>query len=377
MTDATIDFAIIGAGIAGASVAFALAPHASVAILEAEPQPGYHATGRSAALYSETYGNATIRALTKASLGFFERPPRGFSDHPLLTPRGALHVAHTNRARHFDRIAAELSALDPKVEVHDSAFARDRVPILREDGVARCIWEPQAADIDVHALLTGYLRGAREHGASLRVGARVQTIDQSAGVWRVRTDAGEIFARTLVNAAGAWADDVARMAGVRPLGLKPLLRTAILVDGPADQNVALWPFTIDIDETVYFKPDAGKLLVSPCDEDESPACDVSPDELGVAIAVDRLETLTSLKVRRVEHRWAGLRTFAPDRAPVVGFGEMPGFLWLAAQGGYGVQTAPALGRMAAGILTGDSCGDALVALMPALSPNRFQPDATV
>jgi D-arginine dehydrogenase len=371
-----VDFAIVGAGIAGASLAFHLGPRGSVVLLEMEAQPGRHATGRSAALFSETHGSGAIRTLTAASRAFFDNPPPGFAEHRLLTPRGVLHIATAEQAARLQQTAAAIRALDPSVELHDATFAQKLVPILRDEAVAGgCLWEPDATDIDVHALLTGYLRGARAAGARLETDNRIERIERTGDTWQLTGTNGTTHARVVINAAGAWADEVAVMAGAAPLGMTPLQRTATIVDGPADTDIEHWPFTIHIDETMYFKPDVGKLLLSPCDETPSPPGDASPEELDVAIAVDRLQTTTTLDVRHVRHRWAGLRTFAPDRTPVVGFDDrVPGFFWLAGQGGYGVQTAPAMSALAAALLLGvsDPGGATLGALVPVLAPGRFR-----
>ena len=340
---------IVGAGMAGASLAAALAPHRSVVLLEAEERPGMHATGRSAAMFFESYGNETIRALTRASRDFLLDPPAGFAAGPLLARRDCLFVADAARAGGLDAVAA----LPGTVRLA-AAEARARVPILDPAWLAGAVLDTSGFEIDVAALHDGFLRQATRAGARLVPGARELAVERRDAGWRLATTAGTVEASVLVDAAGAWADDVAVRAGVAPVGLVPMRRTALLVPAPAGLDIARWPLVIDVDETFYFKPDAGRLFLSPANEDPSAPCDAVPDELDVALAVDRFERATTHRVARVEHRWAGLRSFVADRTPVVGTdGARPGFFWLAGQGGYGIQTAPALARAAAALLLGD------------------------
>ena len=368
-----VDFIIIGAGMAGASMAASLATRGSVLVLEREEHAGYHTTGRSAALFSELYGNAPVRALTRASRGFLFDPPAGFSALPLVRERAVLYFARPDQLdamRQFRRdadIAAATELLSPQQ-------ARALVPVFKEGYLGGAVLEHGSADIDVDAMLQGFLRQAR-CGGRVAFSHGLQAIRRNDKGWQVDTAHGSFDARVLVNAAGAWADQVANMAGVRPLGLQPLRRTALLIDTPGELDSAAWPAAIDMDEQFYFKPDAGLLLLSPADEHPSPPCDVQPEELDVAIAVDRFEQATGASVRQVKHRWAGLRVFSPDRTPVVGFdAEADNFFWLAGQGGYGIQTAPALARTAAAL----ACREALpldlamAGVDPALlSPQRF------
>lgn len=341
----TYDFAIVGAGIAGASLAARLAGHGSVLLLERESGPGYHATGRSAALFSALYGNAPVCALTRASRAFFDAPPAGFCEHPLLTPRGVLHSG-----TEADRKTVEELCRSPLAQRVSSAEAQTRVPILRPHAADCVAYEPDASDIDVHSLHQGFLRMAKTGGVTLVAHAEVLRLTQNNG-WQIHTGAGDFSARVLVNAAGAWADALARTAGVTPLGLRPLRRTAILIDPAPGKIGADWPAVIAADESFYFKPDAGLLLASPCDETPSDPCDAQPEELDVAICVDRIETATTLSVKKLRRSWAGLRTFAPDRTPVVGYDDaIENFFWLAGQGGYGVQTSPALSEVAAALV---------------------------
>ncbi|MFZ4625987.1 MAG: NAD(P)/FAD-dependent oxidoreductase [Rhodoferax sp.] len=349
----TTDVLIIGAGMAGASAAYFLAPHCRVLVLERESQPGYHATGRSAAMYVETYGNATVRAITSASRSFFFNPPTGFADHPLVTPRGAL-IAGT--AADEDALRAtwhDMRRQVPSVQWWTQADILQRVPVLHPEFAVGGIFEPEAMDLDVHAIHQGFLRGAKAAGAQLRCDAGVSQISRSADGWRVATTAGDFAAAVLVNAAGAWCDELAQLAGVAAVGLQPRRRTAFTCDAPAGCDSSAWPLVIDAQESFYFKPDAGLLLLSPANQDPVAAQDVQPEELDVAIAVDRIETATTLRIRQVRRKWAGLRSFVADKIPVAGFApDAPGFFWLAGQGGYGIQTAPALGELTATLVLG-------------------------
>jgi D-arginine dehydrogenase len=368
---ASADFLVVGGGIAGASVAWQLSRTHSVALLEAESQPGMHATGRSAAFFSEIYGNDTIRAITAASRAFFESPPAGFSDLPLLEPCGCLIYGTPAQQDGLHAHYEELRARSPGVSLESARFACERVPVLNASLVSACIWEPGAQRIDVNALLQGFLRGARAQGTRIMTDAEVQAIDRGNGGWRVATPSGEFRGRVLVNAAGAWADRVATLAGVPAAGLLPMRRTACIVECDPEPDCRDWPGVTDADENYYFMPDAGRLLVSPADETPAEPGDAYPDDLDVAQAVDRLEQATSLSVRRVVQQWAGLRTFTRDRTPVVGFDPTNrDFFWLAGQGGYGIQTAPALSGLAASLLRRDARPAPLANMEAALAPGR-------
>ncbi|MDY0743933.1 FAD-binding oxidoreductase [Paucibacter sp. R3-3] len=370
-TTRNVDCIVIGAGMAGASAAAALSAEASVVILEAEAQAGYHSTGRSAALYSALYGNAPVRALTRASLGFFREP----REQPYLCKRDTLFLIGAGQ-----QSAAEAFAADADIREQTVALSADevmaRVPILQRERVAGALLDLGSADIEVDLVHQGFLRQARANGAELHLGAPLLELARDGGVWIAQTAQGSFRAPVVVNAAGAWADPVAALAGIAPLGLQPLRRTAVLIDVPEGLDASAWPAVIAVDESQYFKPDAGLLLISAADETPSPPCDAQPDELDVAIAVDRFETLTGRPVRRLRHQWAGLRVFSPDRTPVLGFEpEVPGFFWCAGQGGYGIQTSPAMGRAAAALALGAPLPDDLLALgvqARQLSPARFR-----
>jgi D-arginine dehydrogenase len=363
----TYDFAVVGSGIAGASIAARLAAHARVVLLEREPGPGYHSTGRSAALYSALYGNDVITAVTRASRAFFDAPPQGFSDHPLLSPRGVLYAGDDAAAENIEQIGAS-----PLAERITTRRALELVPVLRPQAATQCAYEPGAFDVDVHALHQGFLRMAKSSGVTVVYNAEVRALD-AGKLWRIVTAAGDFRAQTIVNAAGAWADTLARLAGAQPCGVQPLRRTAMIIDAPP--NSERWPAMIAGDESYYFKPDAGKLLASPADETPSDPCDAQPEELDIAICADRIETHTTLQVKRVVRAWAGLRSFAPDRTPVVGYdAAVEGFFWLAGQGGYGVQTAPALSEIAAALALCKHMPDHIVAegfVADRVSPRRL------
>lgn len=367
------DFVVVGGGIAGASVGYELARDGKVCLLEREDQLAVHSTGRSAAIFMESYGNAPVRALTRASRPFYLEPPDGFSEDPLTSPRGALFVADAAHEAEVRAHVEAVRALVPTVRWLDAADLPGLVPVLAPDRWVGALFEPGAVDLEVHGIHQGYVRGLRARGGVVRTGAGVEAIRRDGRTWIVTTAAGEVSAPVLVNAAGAWADAVARLAGVPPVGLKPLRRTAILVDSPVDPSA--WPLVHGVaDEELYFKPDARRLLVSPADETPSDPCNAAADDYDVAVAVDRLERATTLRVQHVPHRWAGLRSFVADRTPVAGPDPAAeGFAWLAAQGGYGIQLAPALARVCRGLVAGaglpeDVAGYGLSA--EALSPRR-------
>lgn len=370
------DVLIIGGGMAGASAAYWLAPHKRVSILEAEPHCGMHTTGRSAALFIEGYGNAAIRAFTRASRTFFMAPPAGFCEAPLLSPRGCLVIASPEHQEALKTQFAEVGA-EPAVPMEwlDPDQVRAAIPVLRNDYPTSGFLDRAAMDMDVDAMHQGFLRGARRSGAAVMTDARVLEIERKNGVWTVITTAGLFSAPVLVNAAGAWADQIATLAGAAPLGLMPKRRTALLVEPPPGVAIGAWPAVTDVDEQFYFKPSSGMLLLSPADETPSEPCDAQPDEMDIAIAVDRVQRAADIPVRHISRSWAGLRSFFSDKTPAVGWdAKTEGFFWLAGQGGYGIQTAPALGQTAAALLTG---GDVPAEFYrtgadPALlSPTRF------
>ena len=377
----TYDFIVVGAGIAGASIAYELARTSRVCLIEGEDRPGMHATSRSAALFAPSYGGREIRALTRASRAFFDQPPAGFAEHALLKQRGCLYPARADQHRQLELMVDDIRASGGHVASISRQEALARVPLLRGDYVAAAAFDSDAMDIDVDALEQGFLRGARAASTALFTKNWVAKAQRRGGLWCLDLNDGGVSAPVLINAAGAWADEVAVICGASPIGLQPLRRTALLVDAPAGIDIRGWPAVIDVDEQFYFKPDAGKLLLSPADETPDKPGDAHPEELDIAICVDRVQAALDIEVRRVVHSWAGLRTFAPDRVPVVGFDpQVAGLFWCAGQGGYGIQTSPALARTAAALakqekLPADVAAEGLDA--EDLSPIRFAAAAAV
>ena len=370
------DVIVVGGGIAGAGAAYEIAAFASVVLLERESRCGYHSTGRSAASFTENYGNAVVRRLAMASRAFLDNPPPGFCEHALLTPQPVITIARTDQLPLLQQQLDQARALVPSITRIEKAEVLSKVPILRADYVAGAFIEPHSMEIDVHGLHQGYLRGARIRGARVVVDAGVTAIEHRSARWWVTTPAGIFAAPVIVNAAGAWADAVADLAGVPPLGLVPKRRTAFTVPVPAGLNSRNWPMIDDVAEEFYFKPDAGGLFVSPADASPSAPLDAYPEDLDVAAGVERLERATHLNVTRVSRSWAGLRTFAGDASPVVGLdGDVRGFCWLAGQGGYGIKTSPALSRACAAVVRGSPLPEDFARLgirADELSPDRLR-----
>ncbi len=359
------DIAVIGAGMAGASIAAELAPHARVLLIEAEDAPGYHATGRSAAFYEECYGGPGVVPLTRASGAYL-------ADHGFLTPRGALYIGRAEDRAAMDTFRASYAGTGVEIEPLAPPALAARVPHIRPEW-SEALYQPACADIDVAGLHQHYLGAARRHGVEIATRARVTGLTRDNGVWTMCCERGETWrAATIVNAAGAWADAVAQAAGVRPVGIAPFRRTVAVLrvepQAPADL-----PLVLDIGGGFYFKPDAGRLWLSPHDEIPSAPCDAAPEEWDVAVAIDRFHNVTDWRIAAVERRWAGLRSFAPDRMPVYGFDAgADGFFWFAGQGGFGIQTAPAAARLGAQLVLGQGA-DAMTAGIEAASyaPVRF------
>ncbi|NNC72269.1 MAG: FAD-binding oxidoreductase, partial [Sphingomonadaceae bacterium] len=323
----TYDFVVVGAGIAGASVAAEVAGHGRTLILEAESAPGYHSTGRSAAFWSETYGGPLIQPLTTASFEFLSDPDPEFADRPFRRKRGALHIAARGGHAVLDDFTAEFAGGAVELEFLDREALAARVPEL-EKHWDRAVFEPSCADIDVAALHQAYLRAARRAGAELLCNEQVREMRRDGAHWIVRHGDKEVSTAVVINAAGAWADQLAERGGVAPLGVRPYRRTMIQlrVDPPMPEN---GPLVIDARGEFYFKPEAGgRLWLSPHDEIPAEAGDSAPEELDIAVAIDRFERATRWKVQAVERKWAGLRSFAADRLPVYGFDPASsGFFW--------------------------------------------------
>ena len=368
------DFLVVGGGVAGLSVACQLAPHGRVIVLERENATGYHSSGRSATYYHFGIGNRPVRLLTKASGAFFSNPPPGFTDVPLSTPAPAMMVVRDGQDEVFESNLAEMAAVTGTAHEISASQMHALVPVLKlgGEGITRGLLDPAAARLDGHALMMGYTRGLRAAGGQVVTDAEVLMAERPAGQWQLRTSQGDYTAPVLVNAAGAWADELARLAGVATLGLTPLRRTIISFQPPSGVDVRGWPLVRSLANEFYFLPEAGHLLASPADETASPPCDAQPEEYDIALAAWRIEEVTTMTVRQVLHQWAGLRTFTADRVPVAGFAaDAPGFFWLAGQGGYGLQTAPAMAAAAASLIVGCAWPDTL-ALTPAdLAPRRL------
>jgi D-arginine dehydrogenase len=348
------DVAIVGAGIAGASVGYRLAGRRSVIVLERESQPGYHSTGRSAAMFMESYGPPMVRALTRASRAFYEKPPRGFTDHPLLTARSALYVAVIGQEHLMAATQAELESTGCRIERLSAAATLEKAPCLRQEMIAGSLLDVDAKDIDAAALHQGFLRGLRAAGGEVRVDSQVQRAKRVGGVWELQLQQNEtVRAKTVVNAAGAWADEVAQAFGAKKVDLEPRRRSAFTFAPPEGTDVTAWPTIVGIDESWYFKPDAGLLLGSPANADPVAPHDVVPEEMDIALGIHRIEEITTLSIRRPKATWAGLRSFVVDGELVIGFDdECPNFFWLAAQGGYGIQSAAGASELAACLLLG-------------------------
>jgi len=368
------DFIVIGGGISGASAAYELAEAGSVLVLEGETTSGYHSTGRSAALFTRNYGGAVVRQINALSAGFFADPPDGFCDSPLLSPRGSLTVASADAA---DKLPALLDLSEPGEEVVriTPAEALERAPYLRPERVAAAVYEANVSDIDVAGLHQGYLGGIRRRGGTVQPGAAVTGLSRKDKIWHVSTRREVHRARIVINAAGAWAEEVGAMAGTAPIGLVPMQRTGIIIDAPDGMDLAGSPAVDFAASGAYIKPEAGRLMASPGDATPTAPQDVRPEELDIAHLAHWIETETLITVRRISHSWAGLRSFVADEAPVVGMDpRVPGFMWLAGQGGYGIMMAPALARLAAALVIGNGVVDEHMGRaypVDALSPARL------
>jgi D-arginine dehydrogenase len=375
------DFIVIGAGIAGLSVAYELSQHGAVVVLEAESAAGYHSTGRSAAIMSENYGPANWRGLVTASRSFLEMPPEGFSDVPLLSPRGALFLALEHERDALRAQADDLARRGASFDVMTAGEALTLCPVIRAEKFTQALYEPDCMDIDTDALMNGYGRALRRRGAQVLMNSRVGRLARDAAGWRVWTDQAEFCGAIVINAAGGWVQQVARIAGLGYRNVVPFRRTAVTFDPPACSDIRTWPMTFDVAETFYFKPEAGRIMVSPVDTEPSEPCDAQADELETAIAIDRIHTFTTMEVRAISHKWGGLRTFAPDNEPVVGPDpEAESFIWLAGQGGNGVMGGAAAARLAASLAIGSPMPPDIASLgvtAESVSPGRACVAATI
>ncbi len=369
------DFLVIGAGISGTAAGYELARLGSVIILEAEDTPGYHSTGRSAALFTRNYGPALVRAISTASYDFLTNPPAGFADHPLMTPRGGMSVALHGDEDKLDHVLSLGNKENPIFEIGlDEAM--QRMPLLRRDLVGRAVFEPGVLDMDVDAIHRGFQKGFKAQGGRIVTNARVTAMVQTAQGWDVQAG-GEIYhAGMVVNAAGAWADEIGKLAGAKAIGLVPKRRTAILVDPPAGIDVNDIAMVDFVGSEIYMKPSSGKVMASPGDQTPVEPQDIQPDDMDVAILADWLDNHTALTIRRISHSWAGLRSFVTDELPVAGFDKTaPRFFWLAGQGGFGIMMSATLGRITAGLIDRGEIPADLAAsgiAADALAPERCQ-----
>ncbi|MGE0237417.1 MAG: NAD(P)/FAD-dependent oxidoreductase [Parvibaculaceae bacterium] len=343
----TADIIVIGAGIAGASVAAHLARDRKIVVLEMEDRPGYHSTGRSAATYEPNYGPPAIRSLTRASRGFFETPPPGFAASPLVAPRHTVFVI----PEHQEREAEALLATGVDFSPISVAEACRRFPPLRPAYVKEALLDATTADIDVDLLHQGFLRLIKAQGGEIVCRAEAREIGRRDGAWTVATPQGDFAGPILVNAAGAWGDVVARKAGLTPVGLQPKRRSMAVVPVAADMDVMAWSFVGDVGDTWYAKPSGGRLLVSPAEAEPVDPHDAYADDMALAEGIARFQDAVDIEVTHLAGSWGGLRSFAPDGSPVCGFDRRAdGFFWLIGQGGYGIQSSPALGELAAALI---------------------------
>lgn len=371
-----VDFLIVGAGISGAGMAYRLAGHGDILVCDMEAQADYHTTGRSAAFYAETYGGAKVQPLTTCSKDFLRAPPFGFSDAPLISDLGAIHLFDDGqKPRALDKFKAVRKTL-PHIQMLDAAELTVWLPQLVEGRFSGGIYDSECRNLDVAALHQGYLRAAKKTGAKVLLGTDFINATYEDSHWTVELRGHTVKARTIINCAGAWGDQIAKRCGLPPIGLTPLRRTLVTIpnpDGlPFDRKL---PVIFDFDERFYFKLEGAGYLVSPADEIPDQPSDCQPEMEDVAVAVDRFERATGSTVKAIEAKWAGLRTFAPDRAPVIGFdGYHSSFFWNVGQGGYGIQTSPAWSRLAASLILGHGMPDDIKLLGGKLdwySPSRF------
>ena len=373
------DFLVIGGGIAGLSAAARLAPHGRVVVLEAEEALGYHSSGRSATIAHNGIPNRTIRGLAAYSRNFLESPPEGFCEEPLGKQTPALFAATEEMLPGLETLHAEMRRFTDNNERIGEAEMLKLSPVLRtgEGALVAGVVDHGGLRIDSDALLQGYARAVRAAGGETLTGERVAGVGRRGPDWEVTSESGGRWTTpVIVNAAGAWADEVAKLGDVRPLGLQPKRRTIIVVDPPAGEDVRGWAFMRTIADEFYMLPEGGRLMASATEEVDCEPCDAVPEEYDIAFAAYRLEQYTTLSVQRIAHRWAGLRTFTRDRVPVVGYApDAPGFFWLAGQGGYGLQSAPAMAEAAEALVIGGTWPEGLAAL--GVAPEQIGPERLV
>ena len=370
-----VDFLVVGGGIAGLSAASRLARHGKVVVIEGEEALGYHSSGRSVSFSHYGIGNAVVRGLTAWSRPFFEQQPDGFSEAAISRAVPSLYLAEAGQLDRLDALAAEMARFTEAIDPVGPDEMLRLCPVLRTGAGAavRGSLDRSGLKLDANAMLQGFARAVRASGGEVLMGKRITAVARQGDSWEVVSAGGESWAApVLIAAAGAWADRVAALAGVRPLGLQPKRRTIIVVDPPAGLDASAWPFVHSVAGDFYMLPEAGQILASPVDEVEDDPGDAQPEDYDIALAADRLEHYTSLKVSRISHRWAGLRSFLADRTPTAGFaGDAPGFFWLLGQGGYGLQTAPAMSAAVESLVTGTAWPEGLEAL--GVSPDSIDP----
>jgi len=357
------DFLIVGAGIAGAGIGYYLAEHAHVTLIDMEDQAGYHTTGRSAAFYAETYGGPKLQPLTTASKTFLETPPSDFAAQPIISQLGAIHIFRDEQRATAHTAFKAMSSDLPGIKMLGARDVCDKAPYLLPERIAGGIDDPECGGLDVAALHQGFLKGVKRAGGKLCLGAGFEGAVFGGGFWQVKTHTGEIRAKTIINAAGAWGDEIAIRAGIAPIGLRPFRRTIVTVPNPAGLPFnRRGPIVMDIDEGFYFKPEGKGYLVSPADEIPSMPCDAQPELEDIAQAAALFEQATGTNPQAIDAKWAGLRTFAPDRAPVIGYApDHAHFFWNVGQGGYGIQTAPAWSELAASLVCRTAVPERLLA----------------
>src|SRR4051812_32639097 len=372
------DFLIVGGGIAGLSAAARLVRHGQVVVIEAEEALGYHSSGRSVAFSHYGIGNAVVRGLTAWSRGFFETQPEGFSDTPVARLFPSVYFATDASLNALFALRTEMARFIDTIEwIEEPRKISALCPALRTDGddaAIAALLDPTGLKLDADALLQSFARAVRTGGGAVLTGRRIASAARQGETWEVRTEQGETFsAPVLIDAAGSWGDHFARLAGVRPIGLQPKRRTIIAIDPPGGTDITHWPFVHSAAGDFYMLPEAGQLLVSPVDEVDEDPCDAQPEDYDIALAAWQVERYTNLPVARIAHRWAGLRSFVADRTPTAGFDpETPGFFWLVGQGGYGLQTAPAMAAIVEALATGGDWPEGLVDL--GVSPERVRPE---